>query len=438
MMKQLLKRFLTQYTGLKKEIYILFLGRIVTAMGSFVYPMMTFFLTAKLGFSDDTAALLLAAVTLVQLPASIIGGKLSDLFSRKKLIILFDLMTVLLYTLSAIVPIGYHTAVMIFFAGLFQTIEAPAYDALNADYSTTDDRERAFSLSYLGFNVGYIIGATAAGMLFVNHTGLAFFLNGLSVFVSTVLIFFFVDPKNAVNGMEVETEEYGPYEEPVELNRSTFSVLRERPVIITMMLVACLSSLPSILLGIILPLQLGNTYGDGGAVLYGTLSSVNGFVVILLTPILSVLLRRFTEIPKTALGALLFAGGMLLFSFDRIVAVLFLGMFVFTSGEVAQVLGLNPYVSRRIPASHRGRVSGFENVTFSLVSSGIQFLISLALALTGSNYILIWVVFALIEVLTAFIAALSYRADRRTFPKLYPTEKKNVNGSAELPPGSQV
>ena len=42
-------RILTQYAGLKKEIYILFVGKLVTAMGSFVWPMMTFLLTTKLG-----------------------------------------------------------------------------------------------------------------------------------------------------------------------------------------------------------------------------------------------------------------------------------------------------------------------------------------------------------------------------------------------------
>ncbi len=43
-----MKQLITQYAGLKKEIYILFIGKLVTAMGSFVWPMLTFFLTTKL------------------------------------------------------------------------------------------------------------------------------------------------------------------------------------------------------------------------------------------------------------------------------------------------------------------------------------------------------------------------------------------------------
>ena len=38
-----MKQLLTQYGGLKREIYVLFIGKLVTAMGSFVWPMLTFF-----------------------------------------------------------------------------------------------------------------------------------------------------------------------------------------------------------------------------------------------------------------------------------------------------------------------------------------------------------------------------------------------------------
>ena len=55
-----MKQLITQYGGLKKEIYILFIGKLVTAMGSFVWPMLTFFQTTKLGLSDGTSTLIIA------------------------------------------------------------------------------------------------------------------------------------------------------------------------------------------------------------------------------------------------------------------------------------------------------------------------------------------------------------------------------------------
>ena len=415
-----MKQLVTQYAGLKREIYILFIGKLVTAMGSFVWPMLTFFLTTKLGLSDGMSTLLIATASVLSFPAALLGGKLADRFSRKSIIILFDCLTVSLYLLAAILPLTIGTAVLLFLAGLFQTIEAPAYDALNADYSTSQQREKAYSLSYLGFNLGFIVGASVSGLLFENFLQLAFCVNGLAIFTSTVLIIFFVHRKNAISeDADALQQHYSEYEMPVDEKLSVLKVLKQRPVLIGMLLVGCFASMPSNLVGILLPLQLKDVMGQAGATLYGYLNSLNGFVVIVFTPILTILLKKLTEIPKTILGLLLFVAGIALFSLDTAAAVLFVGMFVFTLGEVVTVLGSNPYTSRRIPASHRGRVGGISSVVYSVFSSLTQYLISFMLIATGSNYSLIWLVFIICGLVAAVLYGFLYMPDRRTFPKLY-------------------
>ena len=415
-----MKQLITQYGGLKREIYILFIGKLVTAMGSFVWLMLTFFLTTKLGLSDGTATLMIATASVLSFPAALLGGKLADRFSRKSIIVIFDCVTVSLYLLAAILPLTMFTAVLLFVAGLFQTIESPAYDALNADYSTSAQREKAYSLSYLGFNLGYIVGASVAGILFENFIRLAFCINGLAIFVSTVLIIFFVHKKNAiVEDAQSLNESYSEYEQPVDENLSVITVLRQRPVLIGMLLIGCLASMPSSLMGVLLPLQLKETMGQAGATLFGYLNSLNGFVVIVFTPILTVVLKKLTEIPKSIIGLLLFLVGNLFFSMGTAASVLFVGMFIFTLGEVVEVLGHNPYASRRIPASHRGRVGGISSVVYSLFSSMTQYLISFLLIATNSNYPLLWMIFIVCGLVGAVLYGFMYGPDKRTFPKLY-------------------
>ena len=415
-----MKQLITQYGGLKKEIYILFIGRLVTAMGSFVWPMLTFFLTTKLGLSDGTATLMIATSSVLSFPAALLGGKLADRFSRKSIIILFDCCTVALYLLTAVLPLTIGSAILLFLAGLFQTIESPAYDALNADYSTSAQREKAYSLSYLGFNLGFIVGASISGILFEHFLRLAFCINGLSIFVSTVLIFFFVHKKNAISeDAQALSESYSEYEQPVDENLSVLKVLKQRPVLIGMLLIGCIASMPSNLMGLLLPLQLKETMGEAGATLYGYLNSLNGFVVIVFTPILTVALKKMTEIPKSTIGLLLFLVGNLFFSLGTAASMLFVGMFIFTLGEVIEVLGHNPYASRRVPASHRGRVGGISSVVYSVFSSLTQYLISFLLVATSSNYRLIWTVFILCGLVAAGLYGLMYGPDKRTFPKLY-------------------
>jgi len=415
----MLKLF-TQYAGLKREVYILFFGKLVTAMGSFVWPMLTFFLTTKLGLSDGISTLLIATASILSFPAALLGGKLADRFSRKSIIIVFDCLAVTFYLLAAILPLTIGTAVLLFLAGLFQTIESPAYDALNADYSTSTQREKAYSLSYLGFNLGYIVGASLPGILFKNYLRLSFCLNGIAIFCSTLLITFFVHKKNAISEDKAAMEEnYSEYEMPVDEKLSVVSVLQERRVLIWMLLIGCVASMPSILMGILLPLQLNDGLQEFGATIYGYLNSLNGFVVIAFTPIFTVLLRKLTEIPKCIIGLILFIAGIALFSTGNATVLLFLGMFVFTLGEVITVLGSNPYASRRIPASHRGRVGGISTVVHSVFSSLTQYLISFMLFLLNNNYFIIWLVFIILGLAATVFYALLYKPDKKTFPKLY-------------------
>lgn len=415
-----MKQLITQYGGLKKEIYILFIGKLVTAMGSFVWPMLTFLLTTKLSMSDSTSTMIIATASVVSFPASILGGKLADKFSRKSIIILFDCLSVSLYFLAAILPVSIGTVGILFLAGLLQTIEGPAFDALTADYSTSKQREKAYSLSYLGFNLGYIVGASVAGLLFQKYLRLAFLINGLADFTSTILIIFFVHKKNAITEDTASLEEnYSEYEMPVDDKLPVTTILKQRPVLLYMLIVGCFASMPANLMGLLLPLQLKEGLAEAGATLYGYLNSLNGFVVILFTPILTVLLKKLTEIPKTIVGLLLFIAGIALFSVGNITGILFLGMFVFTLGEVVTVLGANPYASRRIPASHRGRVGGISSVVHSIFSSLTQYLISFMLILTSSNYRMLWLIFVGIGLLATVAYTFLYRPDKRTFPKLY-------------------
>lgn len=412
-------KYFTQYKGLKREIYILFIGKLVTAMGSFVWPMITFFLTTKLGISDYLASLLIATSTLLSLPAAILGGKLADKYNRKKIIIIFDTISVSFFIISAILPFGYHTAALLFISGLFQTIEQPAYDALIADFSYTKDREKAYSLDYLGYNLGFIIGASVSGLLFENYTHLAFIINGIAIFTSTILIFFFVRMENAV-AQEKENEIANSiYEEPVDEKVSIFKILMERKTILIVTFIMIFTWMPEIISGVVLPLKLKSVQGEAGAKIYGYLSSFNGLIVILFTPLFTMLLKKLSEIPKLALGSLLSVGGLIFYMLTDNSLLLFGGMFFITLGEIVNVLGSNPYLSKRVPLSHRGRINGIVSVMHSIFIALTQYLVSALLFITSDNYSTIFLVFIIGGVVFALISGLVYKKDKDTFPLLY-------------------
>jgi MFS family permease len=411
-------KLFSQYKGLKKEIYILFFGRIVTAMGAFVYPMLTLMLKVKLSFTPSQIAIFLAISTLLSLPASIIGGKLTDKIGRKKIIIIFDLITEALFILAGILPFSFGTLIILFIGGLFQQMEGPAYQALVADFSSPRDREKAFSLSYLGFNLGFMIGPTLGGLLFANYIGLSFIINALCTFVSTLLILFFVFEKNSViNSVDVPSPSFGSeYELSIETT-STWTIIKSRKIILGVMIAGALSGAVYSLVGFLLPLNLESLYNTQGAVIYGTLCSFNGFVVIAATPMMMIVSKRLKEIPKMVIGVFLFVLGLAIFGFTTGLVLTFVGMMVYTVGEVVNALGGGPYITRRIPASHRGRIFAVSSILGTAIAILSQ--LTIGFMLERFEFGVIWAIYMIVGLVVVVMLLILYKLDKITFPKLY-------------------
>ena len=67
------------------------------------------------------------------LPANIWGGQLADRFSKKKLIILCDIVSIALFIVSGFLPLTLYTLCVTLVGAFFQTLEGAAYQALAAD-----------------------------------------------------------------------------------------------------------------------------------------------------------------------------------------------------------------------------------------------------------------------------------------------------------------
>ena len=52
-----LKKILGPYIGLPKEVYVIFLARIINAMGVLVFPLLTLILKEKIGLTNGEAGL---------------------------------------------------------------------------------------------------------------------------------------------------------------------------------------------------------------------------------------------------------------------------------------------------------------------------------------------------------------------------------------------
>ncbi|MBO7549660.1 MAG: MFS transporter, partial [Clostridia bacterium] len=246
-----------QYRGLRRENYVLFFGNIVTNMGSMVWPMMTLILDQKMGMSAGDIALLLMAVGIVCMPANLLGGRLADRVNKKKIILVGDVVSVACFVTCAFIPLSYFTIGLISVASIFQSIEGPAYNALVADITPTQDREKAYSLLYLGANIGLMVSPTLSGILFQNFLWLAFLISGIAIGCSTLLILFLI---RNIEPIREESEE-AVYQKARE-NVSIWRILWENKAILLFTVATALYYAAYNQFSFLMPLEMGHIHGD--------------------------------------------------------------------------------------------------------------------------------------------------------------------------------
>lgn len=406
-------KLFNQYRGLRHEIYVLVFGRVVTNLGGMIWPVMTMILSQKLGLSAAEISYFFVGSSLIMLPANIIGGRFADRFNKKWLIVICDSVSIICFFICAAIPLGMGTVFIFIIAGVLQSVEYPSYDALFADLSTTKDRERAYSLEYLGGNLGLVLSPTIAGLLFKNYLWLSFLISGISVALSTILIALLIKDVTPVE----DTGEEAAYQEKKD-GASVLQILRENPLLILYLLCGTLYTSAYGQYNFIMPLDMAAVHGDTGAVIFGTASSINCITVVLFTPVITRLFVRMRDTGKMVTGRLLIFAGYLIFLLVLgFIPGYYLAMLVFTWGEIFSTISEGPYVSTRIPASHRGRINGLMAVVYTIITGALDLVVGQLYDRAGSGWT--WRFILTVTLLSAVLAMVLKARDRQAYPKLY-------------------
>lgn len=404
---------LDEYKGLGKNNYILFVGKMMTAFGSMVFSMITLILSQKLGVKAAEIAMLMFLVGIISMPAGIIGGKLADRCSKKKVIIICDAVSIISCFYAAIVPLSLVSIGIFVLGSLFQSMEYPSYTALIAEVTPPEKRQQAYSLNYLGTNLGMVLSPTIAGFLFKDYLWLMFVLQAACIGFSTVLIALFLNESKIY-------ESDNEYEKAKD-NHSLKEVMKANPLIVFFGLVNAVYFAVYSEYQYLLPLDMGNVHGDTGALIYGTVSSINCIVVVLFTPLITKWFSKMSDIVKVETGSILIVLGFIMYLVLRgHIPAYYLVMTVFTWGEIFATIAMDAYVTARTPSSHLGRVIAFENVVQAMMMGIYEMVVGNAYDRFGSSVTWMFVIG------TGMIVAVMYdlirRKDRRIYSNLHKNE----------------
>ena len=264
-----LPKLFRTYAGLDRSVYFLFLAQVVNSVGHFVHPFLTLFLTSKLGMDPGEAGFFVLLSLTAWVPGSLIGGAVADRFNRKRTLILFQTLPAL-----ALVPCAFLGAVrlvawLLIGVSFLHGLAEPVNDAMLTDLTPAARRRSAFSLLYLGHNIGVAVGPLAAGFLFNRNLAWFFLGDAVTSLAAVVLIAVFVR-ESKPTGEQVRRASRRARTPSARRRGRSLAVLRRRPFLVAFLFINIPLSLAYAQTHFSLPLQLTGLFGgERGADLRG-------------------------------------------------------------------------------------------------------------------------------------------------------------------------
>ncbi|WP_426333949.1 MFS transporter [Paenibacillus silvae] len=358
------------YAGLSRDIYYLCLARTINSMGDFIFSLITLVLTLQMGMSVVSAGIFVSMAALISGPGVLLGGYLSDLMGKKTIIISGQVLSALIIIscsfYSGTITIGYLLIAVMFFI----SITRPAYNALIIQLCPEEkQRKSAFSLMYLGANLGIALGPLIAGFFIKDYVHIVFLSIGTVFLISTFMIWKKVHvgagdpaPQTAAENQVHHTQQPQQQQELKSLPSPLFPMLLKNPLVVFFIVVSFLNYFIYMQYSFSLPLQMNQTFGEHGAAYYGSVMTINAISVILLTTLVLSATRSITALNSIAAGALFYGigfGALYLLGDWPHFAIVVVSTVLWTIGEILVQTNINLYIASRVPDTHQGRFNGF-------------------------------------------------------------------------------
>ena len=392
------------YSGFPRTIYILFICRLINAMGYFVFPFLTLFLTRNLSLSADKVGLYLMCVEISRIIGALFGGKFTDIFGRKRTLISFQFAIAVFLFPCAFLGDSLIIPKLLTIAAFFNGATRPVYDAIMVDMSTPKNRKEIFSFIYLGLNLGFGIGSLIAGFLYTRY--IKFLFLGNVVIILFVCLFIYI---NITETLPHEVRLKNNNDKSLQ-KQSLLKILLQKPIVIYFSLVSILFYLAHSQFFFSLPLQINDLFGQIGPRYFGMVMSFNCFIVVFMTMPVTLVSRQNRPILNVTFSGIFFAigFGMLywIYQFNWILV----STFIWTIGEILIRTNAGVYIANHSPATHRGRFNSL--VTISESISRIIGPPILGLIITEFDIRQVWVFIFFTSIIATVLMYLIYLAER--------------------------
>jgi predicted MFS family arabinose efflux permease len=357
MLKTALGRYINNFKGFTREVWILALITFVNRAGTMVLPFLSKYLKENLHFTYSEVGWIMVAFGLGSMLGSWLGGKLTDKIGFYKIMIFSLFTSGILFFILQYITTFWGLCFGMFIIMAISDMFRPAMFVSLSVYAKPENRVRALSLVRLAVNLGFTAGPTLGGLIILGmgYQGL-FWVDGSSCIIAILIFAFYIKEKKRI---PITTDDS-------ETKILPKSIYKDKPFWM-LLFISFITAMVFFQIFTTLPLYHNEKFGLT-EFQTGLLLSINGLLVFLLEmPLVGFLERKkVNKVRNIAYGSLCIAAGYYILLLDSWVGILILSIVLLTLGEIFSFPFANAVALNRAPNGQEGHYMGLYTMSFSL------------------------------------------------------------------------
>ena len=360
MLKTAFLRYINNFRGFTREVWILAIITFVNRAGTMVLPFLSKYLKEDLGYTYSQVGWIMVCFGMGSMLGSFLGGKLSDKIGFYKIMVFSLFTSGILFFVIQFVTSFWGLCLSMFLIMSVADMFRPAMFVSIGSYAKPENRARAFTLVRLAINLGFAAGPALGGLIIMNmgYQGL-FWADGFTCIVAISIFAILVKEKKAI----IE-------EKSVEIEVKPKSIFDDK--IFWVFLFVCFAT-AMIFFQIFstLPLYHHEKYGLT-EFQTGLLMTLNGLLIFILEmPIVSYFERKKTSKIKLILyGSLMMAMSFYVLLVANWAGILIISILFITFGEMFIFPFSNSFALSRAQKGQEGKYMALFTMSFSLAHIG--------------------------------------------------------------------
>lgn len=357
MLKTALRRYINNFKGFRREVWILAIITFINRAGTMVLPFLSKYLKENLHFTYGEVGWIMVSFGIGSMLGSWLGGKLSDKIGFYKVMV-FSLFTsgIMFFGLQFLTSF-WGLCIGVFSIMVIADMFRPAMFVSLGVYAKPENRVRALSLVRLSVNLGFATGPVLGGLIILGlgYQGL-FWIDGSTCILAILIFAYFVKEKKKI----VE------HQDKSDLSLETKSVFRDKPFWV-FLFISFTTAMLFFQIFTTLPLFHHEKFGLS-EFQTGLLLSLNGILIFMFEmPLVSIMERKqVNRIKIIFVGALLMVTSFYVLLIDVWVGILAVGIIFMTFGEIFSFPFSNAFAMGRAPRGQEGRYMALYTMSFSL------------------------------------------------------------------------